>query len=88
MKEPGVDTFSISRGMVGTMSHIRGVDIGVNFPETAQGVACQLQSFKYTSNPTVIKYGSHAKASAATIKSKEEAMAMLSDQDAMMEVNL
>ena len=86
----GVDTFTISRGMVGTMSDIKGVDIWVNFTETDQGVACELRSSKYNINPIAVKYGGggHAKASGATVKSKEEAMAMLSDLNAMMEENL
>ncbi len=87
MQQLGMDTFSISRGMVGTMSDIRGVDIWVNFTETEQGVACELRSSKYNINPIAVKYGGggHAKASGATVKSKEDAMAMLRDLDAMME---
>ncbi len=87
MEELGADTFSISRGMVGTMSDIKGVDIWVNFTETEQGVACELRSSKYNINPIAVKYGGggHAKASGATVKSKEEAMAMLADLNAMME---
>ena len=83
------DTFSISRGMVGTMSDIKGVDIWVNFTETADGVACELRSSKFNINPIAVKYGGggHAKASGATVKTKEEAMAMLRDLDAMMEEN-
>ena len=83
------DTFSISRGMVGTMSDIKGVDIWVNFTETEQGVACELRSSKYNINPIAVKYGGggHAKASGATVKTKEEAMAMLADLNAMMEEN-
>lgn len=86
----GVDTFTISRGMVGTMSDIKGVDIWVNFTETDLGVACELRSSKYNINPIAVKYGGggHAKASGATVKSKEEAMAMLSDLNAMMEENV
>ncbi len=89
MQQLGMDTFSISRGMVGTMSDIRGVDIWVNFTETEQGVACELRSSKYNINPIAVKYGGggHAKASGATVKTKEEAMAMLRDLDAMMEDN-
>ncbi len=87
MQALGMDTFSISRGMVGTMSDIKGVDIWVNFTETEQGVACELRSSKYNINPIAVKYGGggHAKASGATVKTKEEAMAMLQDLDAMME---
>ncbi len=87
MLELNADTFAISRGMVGTMSDIKGVDIWVNFTETEQGVACELRSSKYNINPIAVKYGGggHAKASGATVKTKEEAMAMLADLDAMME---
>ena len=89
MQELQADTFTISRGMVGTMSDIKGVDIWVNFTETEQGVACELRSSKYNINPIAVKYGGggHAKASGATVKTKEEAMAMLADLNAMMEEN-
>ena len=84
-----VDTFTISRGMVGTMSDIKGVDIWVNFTETEQGVACELRSGKFNINPIAVKYGGggHAKASGATVATREEAMAMLRDLDKMMEEN-
>ena len=89
MEQLGADTFSISRGMVGTMSDIRGVDIWVNFTETEQGVACELRSSKYNINPIAVKYGGggHAKASGATVPDRATAMAMLEDLNAMMEVN-
>ncbi len=79
----GADTFSISRGMVGTMADIKGVDIWVNFTETEAGVLCELRSTKYNINPIAVKYGGggHAKASGATVASKELAMAMLADLD-------
>ena len=81
----GVDTFTISRGMVGTMSDIKGVDIWANFTETEQGVLCELRSSKYNINPIAVKYGGggHAKASGATVESKEIAMQMLNDLDAL-----
>jgi phosphoesterase RecJ-like protein len=77
----GADTFTVSRGMVGTMADIRGVDIWVNFTETENGVLCELRSSKYNINPIAVKYGGggHAKASGATVKDKETAMAMLHD---------
>ena len=75
------DIFSISRGMVGVMSDIRGVDIWVNFTETDDGVLCEIRSGKYNINPIAKKYGGggHAKASGATLKNREEAMSLLSD---------
>ena len=80
-KSYGVDTFTISRGMVNTMGDIRGVDIWVNFTETDSGVLCEIRSSKYNINPVATKYGGggHAKASGATVKDKEEAMRLLED---------
>lgn len=81
----GRDTFTISRGLVNTMSDIRGVDIWVNFTESESGVLCELRSGKFNINPIAVKYGGggHEKASGATLKSKEEAMQMLADLDAL-----
>ena len=81
------DTFTISRGMVGTMGDLKGVDIWVNFTETEQGVLCELRSGKYNINPIAVKYGGggHQKASGATVKDRNEAMQMLADLDRMME---
>lgn len=80
------DTFTISRGMVNTMSDIRGVDIWANFTETADGVLCEIRSAKYNINPIAVKYGGggHAKASGATLKDRDDAMRLLADLDAMM----
>ena len=87
MKTVGTDLFSISRGMVNVMNDIKGVDIWVNFTEAEQGVLCELRSSKYNINPIAVKYGGggHMKASGATLKDREEAMAMLRDLDAMTE---
>ncbi len=89
LKESGADTFTVSRGMVSTMSDIRGVDIWVNFTETEKGVICELRSSKYNINPVAVKYGGggHAKASGATVPDRETAMQMLRDLDALMEEN-
>ena len=75
------DTFTISRAMVGTMGDIKGVNIWVNFTETEDGVLAELRSNKYNINPSAVKYGGggHAKASGATLKSREEAFKMLND---------
>ena len=87
-KATGADTFSISRGMVGTMAEIRGVDVWVNFTETEDGVLCEIRSSKYNINPVAVKYGGggHKKASGATVANREEAMAMLADLDRLSEV--
>ena len=84
-KERGVDSFAISRGMVGVMSDLRGVDSWVNFTETDDGVLCELRSKKYNINPIAVKYcgGGHAKASGATIPDLDTAMKMVDDLKAL-----
>ena len=83
MAELNADTFTVSRGMVGTMSDTKGIDIWVNFTETERGVLCELRSSRYNINPIAVKYGGggHAKASGATVPNRETAMAMLADLD-------
>ena len=85
----GADTFTISRGMVGVMSEIRGVDVWVNFTETESAVLCELRSSRYNINPIAVKYGGggHQKASGATVPSREVAMQMLADLDEIVEVD-
>ena len=85
----GVDTFTISRGMVNTMSDIRGVDIWVNFTETEEGVLVEIRSSKYTVQPVAVKYGGggHAKACGAMVKDRAEAMALLEDLNAFNKEN-
>lgn len=82
----GLDTFTVSRGMVNTMADIKGVGIWVNFTETEKGVLCELRSGDLNINPIAVKYGGggHAKASGATVADRETAMAMLADLDAML----
>ena len=83
----GFDTFTISRGMVGVMSDIRGIDSWVGFTETEDGVLCEIRSAKYNINPIAKKYGGggHAKASGATLRDREEAMRLLEDLCALSE---
>lgn len=85
LEESGYDEFTISRGMVGVMSDIKGVDSWVNFTETERGVLCELRSKKYNINPIATKYGGggHAKASGATVADLNTAMDMLADIDAL-----
>ena len=80
-KSYNADIFTISRGMVNTMSDLRGIDIWANFTETENGVLCEIRSSKYNINPIAVKYGGggHAKASGATIKDRATAMQMLDD---------
>ena len=89
-RESGVDTFTISRGMVGVMGEIRGVDIWANFTETEDGVLCELRSSRYNINRTAVKYGGggHEKASGCTLKSYDEAMLLLEDLNKIIEENV
>ena len=89
VKELGVDTFTISRGMVGTMAEIKGVDIWVNFTETEDGILAELRSSLYNINRIAVKYGGggHEKASGATLKSKDEVFMMLRDLDEIIKEN-
>ena len=83
LKELGISTFSASRGMVNTMSDIKGTDIWVNFTEADGGVLCEIRSAGPNINPIAVKYGGggHAKASGATVADRETAMQMLRDLD-------
>ncbi len=83
VKELATSEFSISRGMVATMTDIKGVDIWVNFTESDEGVLCELRSSRFNINPIAVKYGGggHQKASGACVPNRETAMAMLSDLD-------
>lgn len=86
VEKSGLSTFSVSRGMVGVMADIKGVDIWVNFTEAPEGVLCELRSSRFNINPIAVKYGGggHAKASGATVPDRETAMKMLADLDRMM----
>ena len=83
--EYGFDTFTLSRSMVNTMGDIRGINIWVNFTETDSGVLTEIRSNKHNINPVAVKYGGggHAKASGATVKDRDEAMALLDDLTAL-----
>ncbi len=87
--ESGLDVFSVSRGMVGTMADLKGVDIWVNFTESDGCVLAELRSSLYNINPVAVKYGGggHAKASGASLPDRDTAMAMLADLDLMMTKN-
>ena len=86
MKTISADTFTVSRGMVNTMGEIRGTSVWVNFTEQDGKVLAELRSNKYNVNKIAVKYGGggHLKASGATLSSRDEAMAMLADLDALV----
>ena len=88
VKSYGADSFTISRGMVNVMGEIRGIENWVNFTETDEGVLCEIRSNKHNINPIAVKYGGggHQKASGATLKDRDEAMALLADLVATTEV--
>ena len=81
----GLDTFTVSRGMVNTMADIKGTGIWANFTETENGVLCEIRSGGVNINPIAVKYGGggHAKASGATVPDRATAMNMLQDLDAL-----
>ena len=85
LSQLGVSTFTVSRGMVNTMSDIKGTDIWVNFTESDEGVLCEIRSAGPNINPIAVKYGGggHMKASGATVADHETAMLMLQDLDAL-----
>jgi len=90
LKELDVDFFIVSRGMVNTMSGIKGIDIWVNFTEDEANnvVVAELRSSKYNINQIAVKYGGggHLMASGASLKDFDEARRMLEDLDRLIEV--
>lgn len=86
----GVDDFTLSRVMVGVMGDLRGIHSWVNFTESENGVLCEIRSNRYNINPIATKYGGggHQKASGATLKNRDEAMALLNDLNSLSEVNI
>ena len=89
-KQYNVDSFTLSRGMVNVMAEIRGIHSWVNFTETENGVLCEIRSNSYNINHIATKYGGggHQKASGATLKDKDEAMALLEDLNNLSGENL
>ena len=90
LEKAGSDVFAISRGMVNVMADIRGVDIWVNFTETADGILCELRSSSRSVVHIAVKYGGggHEKACGATVPTRDEAMKMLDDLDSLAGENL
>jgi len=88
LKEWDVDFFTVSRGMVNTMSGIKGIDIWVNFTEDEKNncVVAEIRSSKYDINKIATKYGGggHMLASGASLKDFDEAYKMLEDLDKLI----
>ncbi len=85
MARLGKSDFDISRGMVNVMADIREIKVWANFTETEAGVLCELRSASVSIIPIAFKYGGggHPRAGGATLKDRAEAMALLSDLDAL-----
>ena len=86
----GLETASVSRGMVGTMADLAGIPIWVNFTECeGGGVDCELRSSLYNINPVAVAFGGggHPKASGAHVEGREKAMEMLAALDRLAEEN-
>lgn len=83
VKATGLSTFTVSRGMVGVMADIKGIDIWVNFTEDEGVVYAEIRSSRYNINPIAVKYGGggHEKASGASLPDRETAMKLLADLD-------
>lgn len=85
--ETGMDAPAVSRGMVNCMGEIKGVNTWVNFTECEQGVLCEIRSKNRNINQIAVAHGGggHLKASGATLKDKQEAMAVLDELDELAE---
>ena len=86
----GVSIFNISRGMVGIMGGIKGIDIWANFTEDSDGsVICELRSSKYNINPVATMFGGggHKLASGATLESLEKVSDVLAELRKVLEKN-
>lgn len=90
IKEYNTSVFNISRGMVGVMGGIKGIDVWANFTEDEDGsVICEIRSNKLNINPIAVKYGGggHKLASGTTVKNFEEAKNLLEELDKLVEEN-
>lgn len=78
-----LDAFSVSRGMVGTMADLKGVEVWINLTETDEGILCELRSAKYDINRFATAHGGggHAKACGCTVADFSEAMTLLQELD-------
>lgn len=88
-QEYGLDSFTVSRGMVGTMADLRGVHVWINMTETEKGIVCELRSNKYDINKFATAHGGggHAKACGCTVKDYDEAMQLLNELDGFVAEN-
>lgn len=90
VKKYNTDIFTISRGMVGIMSGIKGINAWANFTEDENGkIITELRCInKYNVNPIAVKWGGggHKQASGTTLDSFEDAYKVIKDlEDAIKE---
>lgn len=85
--QTGMEAQAVSRGMVNCMGEIKGVNTWVNFTECEQGVLCEIRSKNRNINQIAVAHGGggHLKASGATLKDRQEAMAVLDELDELAE---
>ena len=86
--EYNTDIFTISRGMIGIMAGIKGIDVWANFTEDEnKNVLVELRSSKYNVNSVAVKYGGggHKQASGATVANFEICKEIIKDLEKLME---
>ena len=83
LKQLGISAYTATRGYVNTMADLEGVKVWAAFAEGDEGILCELRSSGPDINPIAVKYGGggHKKASGATVRDRETALAMLRDLD-------
>ena len=83
VKSYNTDIFTISRGMVGVMSGIKGINAWANFTEDENGkIITELRcTNKYNVNPVAVKWGGggHKQASGTTLDSFDDAYKVIRD---------
>ena len=88
IKMYNTDIFTISRGMIGIMAGIKGVDVWANFTEDETGkILVELRSSKYNVNQVAVKYGGggHKQASGATVENFEVCKDIIKDLEKLLE---
>ncbi|MBP5552082.1 MAG: bifunctional oligoribonuclease/PAP phosphatase NrnA [Spirochaetales bacterium] len=83
LKQLGISAYTATRGYVNTMADLEGVKVWAAFAEGDDGILCELRSSGPDINPIAVKYGGggHKKASGATVRDRDTALAMLRDLD-------
>lgn len=88
IRKYNTDIFIISRGMIGIMAGIKGIDIWANFTEDENNnVLVELRSSKYNINSVAVKYGGggHKQASGATVANFDICKDIIMDLEKLME---